>query len=617
VNLRQKLLLAQLPMVLTLITIGAISVHTARVLGRGSQSILKDNYRSVLAAERMKDSLQRMDSAALFFALGERDLAARQGRENRPRFEAELDAQQHNITEVGEAEATAKLAKGWKEYLALYDQLTALTGVANTPAGPQADPTDAKRFYFAKLEPELLAVKDAADLVLAINEDAMVRKSDLARREMESADEFLLFATALALVLGIVISAVFTTRLLRPLFVLSQASRRIGEGDFEARAQVQGNDEVASLAREFNLMTDRLRQYRQSSLGELLLAQGASQAAIDSLPDAVIIFDAKGGVLSSNESATRLLRVELQGGLQPFAQADPAVRDVLERMRTYVLTGKGAYQPKGLEEAVRVDTPEGPRYLLPRATPVHAEGELRGAAVVLQDVTRLQRFDELTNNLVATVAHELRTPLTSLRMAIHLCLELAAGPLTEKQSDLLFAAREDCERLQSMVDDLLDLSRLQAGREELSFSAVSSGSLVEEARDDHLGLATEKDLVLTAEDLTEGTPVQVDTERIKLVFANLVANAIRHSPRGGTVTLTARSEGRRVRFEVSDQGPGIPSEYRTRVFEKFFRAPGAVGPGAGLGLYIAREIVLAHKGEIGVTSLDGKGSTFWFTLAVA
>jgi signal transduction histidine kinase len=352
-------------------------------------------------------------------------------------------------------------------------------------------------------------------------------------------------------------------------------------------------------------------------LGELLLAQGASQAAIDSLPDAVIIFDAKGGVLSSNESATRLLRVELQGGLQPFAQADPAVRDVLERMRTYVLTGKGAYQPKGLEEAVRVDTPEGPRYLLPRATPVHAEGELRGAAVVLQDVTRLQRFDELTNNLVATVAHELRTPLTSLRMAIHLCLELAAGPLTEKQSDLLFAAREDCERLQSMVDDLLDLSRLQAGREELSFSAVSSGSLVEEARDDHLGLATEKDLVLTAEDLTEGTPVQVDTERIKLVFANLVANAIRHSPRGGTVTLTARSEGRRVRFEVSDQGPGIPSEYRTRVFEKFFRAPGAVGPGAGLGLYIAREIVLAHKGEIGVTSLDGKGSTFWFTLAVA
>ena len=104
---------------------------------------------------------------------------------------------------------------------------------------------------------------------------------------------------------------------------------------------------------------------------------------------------------------------------------------------------------------------------------MHAEGELRGAAVVLQDVTRLRRFDELKNDLVATVAHEFRTPLTSLRMAIHLCLEEAAGPLTEKQADLLFAAREDCERLQAIVDDLLDLSRIQAGREELSSSAAS------------------------------------------------------------------------------------------------------------------------------------------------
>jgi signal transduction histidine kinase len=617
VNLRQKLLLAQLPMVLTLLAIGAISVHTTRLLGAGSQSILKDNYRSVLAAERMKEALERMDSAAVFFALGERDLALRQARENRPRFDAELDAQEHNITEVGEAEATSRLAKGWKEYLGLYDRLSAFTGVSNAPVGPTADPGEIKRFYFAQLEPKFLAVKDAADQILAINEDAMVHKSDQARREMARADELLILGTALALVLGILASAVFTARLLRPLSVLSQASRRIGEGDLEARAQVHSNDEVASLAREFNLMADRLRQYRQSSLGELLLAQGASQAAIDSLPDAVIIFDAQGGVLSSNESASRILRVELQGGLQALAQADPAIREVLERMRTHVLTGKGPYQPKGLEEAIRIETPEGPRYLLPRATPVHAEGELRGAAVVLQDVTRLQRFDELTNNLVATVAHELRTPLTSLRMAIHLCLELAAGPLTEKQSDLLFAAREDCERLQSMVDDLLDLSRLQAGREELSFRAVSAAALLEEARDTQLGLATEKDLVLATEDLSEGTQVQVDSERVRLVFANLVANAIRHSPRGGTVTLSARPEGKQVRFEVSDQGPGIPSEYRTRVFEKFFRAPGAVGSGAGLGLYIAREIVLAHKGEIGVTSLDGKGSTFWFTLAVA
>ncbi len=212
------------------------------------------------------------------------------------------------------------------------------------------------------------------------------------------------------------------------------------------------------------------------------------------------------------------------------------------------------------------------------------------------------------------MAHELRTPLTSLRMAIHLCLEGAAGPITEKQADLLFAARQDCERLQTMVDDLLDLSRLQSGREQLELAPVRAWKLLDEARDAQLGLAADQGAVIACEDLTAEGVVRVDEERLRLVFSNLVVNAIRHSPRGGSVSLRARPNAGFVRFEVSDQGTGIPVEYRLRVFEKFFRLPGAVGPGAGLGLYIAREIVLAHKGEIGVESEPERGSTFWFTL---
>jgi signal transduction histidine kinase len=199
-------------------------------------------------------------------------------------------------------------------------------------------------------------------------------------------------------------------------------------------------------------------------------------------------------------------------------------------------------------------------------------------------------------------------------MAIHLCLEQAAGPITAKQADLLFAAREDCERLQTMVDDLLDLSRLQSGREQLELADARVSKLLDEARDAQLALAGEQDAVIACEDLTADGLVRVDEERLRLVFSNLVVNAIRHSPRGGSVTLRARPLERMVRFEVSDQGAGIPAEYQQRVFEKFFRVPGAVGPGAGLGLYIAREIVLAHKGEIGVESEPGRGSTFWFTL---
>ncbi len=199
------------------------------------------------------------------------------------------------------------------------------------------------------------------------------------------------------------------------------------------------------------------------------------QAAIDSLPDPVVIFGVEGDVSNVNRPAETLLGFGSElGAKDSQSNVDPSVREVLDRMRAHVLSGKGAYTPKGFEEAFRARTTEGERYFLPRAIPVYeSKAGIVGATVILQDVTRLRRFSELKDDLVATVAHEFRTPLTSLRMAIHLCLEQMVGPLTEKQSDLLHAAREDCERLQSMVDDILDLSRIKEGQIEMHRRPIS------------------------------------------------------------------------------------------------------------------------------------------------
>src|SRR5205807_7195340 len=181
-----------------------------------------------------------------------------------------------------------------------------------------------------------------------------------------------------------------------------------------------------------------------------------------------------------NQAAESLLR--LTPGIDPLVALPPQLREAVEKVRAHVLGGKGAYAPRGLEEAIRVEGDGGGRALLPRATPLYSgEGGVSGVTIVLQDVTRLLRFDELKNDLVATVAHEFRTPLTSMRMAVHILLEGTVGPLTEKQSDLLYAAREDCERLQGIVDDLLDLSRIQAGKVEVSPAPISSKALVEGA----------------------------------------------------------------------------------------------------------------------------------------
>jgi signal transduction histidine kinase/HAMP domain-containing protein len=600
-TLRTKLVLAQAPLLAALIFVGAVGSLTARELGRGAQAILRENYRSVLASQRMADAAARIDSAALFCVAGERPRGLKRIAESQRAFELELRVQEGNVTEAGEAEATARLRADWQRSSDALARFTAL-----------ASERELRDAYFSDLLPAITAVKQSADSVLALNQDAMVRKSDAAQRSAERLNTLLIAVAALGCVVGMLSSSLLTARLLRPLGVLRQAARRLGEGDVAARAQVEGRDELAEVASEFNTMAERLQRYRESTLGQLLAAHRSSQAVIDSLSDPVVVLGIAGEILHLNAAAESLLELRPETGL---GGVQPGLRAVLERVRGHVLGGSGAYLPKGLEEAVRVTASEGDRRLLPRGTPVYSEqGDVIGASIVLQDVTRLLSFEELRNDLVATVAHEFRTPLTSLRMAIHLLNEQAAGPLSKKQADLLFAARDDCERLQSTVDELLDLSRIQGGKLELRLASIDVESLARKAIEVQRGAAELARVELRCEVLPGQGNARVDPDRIALVFANLLGNAIRHGPAGSAVSLRARTSDAEVRYEVVDQGPGIPREYRQAIFEKYFQLPDTPPGGAGLGLFIAREVVRAHGGEIGVEDEPGGGARFWFTV---
>jgi len=632
-SLRGKLVLAQAPLALALVAVGVISTVTTTRLGERSRLILADNYRSVLAAQRMKGALERVETHALVLlspqtsaqsgadaARADRVPLAEAFAAPRDMIERELAVQEGNITEVGEGPLTARLRAAWADARAGVDRFAALS------------PPERETLYFATLEPAFARVRSALDEILVLNQDAMVRKSDRAADAARTFEHVVVGAVIVALLAGLLASVGLTTRLLRPLGVVSAAVRRFGEGDLKVRAGVSMTDEIGTVATEFNRMAERLEQYRESSLGELLQAQQAAQAAIDGLPDPVLLLDAEGDLRGANAAATRLLGIEPdRAGAEAFAAADPAVRAAVDRLRGHVLGGKGAYAPRGFEDALRVPSAEGEKVFLPRATPLYAEsGAVNGAALALQDATRLFRFDQLKSDLVATVAHEFRTPLTSIQMALHLCTEQVVGPLTPKQADLLFAAREDCERLRLIVDDLLNLSRIESGHIELHRRVCAAGPLIAQAVDVHRAAAAQAKVILKTE-VPPGLPeVFVDPDRIQLVFSNLLGNAIRYSPPDGTIVLrvrmeaTAREPGanraaraERLVFEVADSGPGIPAAHQAALFEKFFRVPGSQGGGSGLGLFITKGLVNAHGGQVGVVSQEGHGATFWFSIPVS
>lgn len=327
------------------------------------------------------------------------------------------------------------------------------------------------------------------------------------------------------------------------------------------------------------------------------------------LVDPVVVCGEGDAVLLTNEAATRSfgLRADVEGA------REASLPEAFARARDEVLATGLPVASRSFSEAMRWRDKHGERSFLVRAAPLRGAGpKLRGAIVVAQDVTRLRRIDELKSDMVATVSHEFKTPLTSLRMATHLLLEPAAGPLTEAQREIVTSARDDTERLRALVDELLDLVRIETEAGELRRTPIQPRRLLLAAVEAHRAIAREKGVAL---DVAEGAPVaelSLDVEKIGIVLANLVSNAIRHTPSGGRVTLRAQGDERSLSIVIEDTGEGVAVDALARLLEgaTASRPSPSSGWRHGLGMTIVREIVLQHGGELLARSAPGEGSAF-------
>jgi signal transduction histidine kinase len=286
---------------------------------------------------------------------------------------------------------------------------------------------------------------------------------------------------------------------------------------------------------------------------------------------------------------------------EPLAEA-------LQRQRDYL--------PEGFDKAVALRSDGKECFFLPRILSIRDPYEnTLGAAVLLQDVTRFQLLDQVKNNLVATVSHELKTPLTSIRLAVHLLLEEAAGPLDPKQTELLLDARDNAERLLATINNLLDLTHLERGPGGLDRRPEAPASLLREAAEAIRPRAEDKGVRVEVEAAVDLPAVEVDPGRFGHALNNLLDNAVAYTPAGGRIHLTAAAAGDTVTLTVEDSGVGIAPEHLPHVFERFFRVPGqSRGGGTGLGLAIVHEIVTAHGGDITCESHPGEGTRFRITL---
>jgi len=598
-GLRQKISLGFGALLVIIVVIGTQSVLHLSRLGASIDVILRENYRSVIACQQMKEALERIDSGILFVLLGH----AREGndliRDNQAAFEESLEAALNNITLPAEGEKAARLRDLFRQYETL------LKGVTD-PAQPAEARSQA---YFAGLLPLFGQIKNQAEEILQLNQQNMSEANDRARRGAASARRQMYILLSVGTALAVVF--VFFTRrwVLRPIHRLIRSADEIRRGNLDLVVAGDSRDEIGHLSAAFNAMAASLREFRRTDQAKLLRIQKATQQAFDSLPDAVAVVDTEGRVEVATESARSIfgLKPGVSVGDLPFGWMADLCLNVRQEGRPASLEGR-----RSIQQFVNGEE----RYYRPEAVPILDNERLTtGVILVLKDVTQLRQQDEIKRGVVRTVSHQLNTPLTSVRMAIHLLLGEKIGSLNEKQADLLMTARDDSDRLHEILDSLLDLSRFESGKAQMEFQSLSPRSIVGDAAGSFSRTAQDSGVALQSDVPGDLPDVWVDTTRIGHVFGNLLSNSLKHTSPGGRIALTAEADEAWVRFHVSDTGEGIPAVFLSRVFEPFFRVPGRRDEtGAGLGLAIVKEIVEAHGGTVGVESGEGKGSDFTFTL---
>jgi two-component system, NtrC family, sensor histidine kinase KinB len=594
--LRTRLYLGVLPLLLLIVATGGYAIYVCRDLAGSLSRDLLNNYRAVIACQQMRQSASLMTSALSPAELGPED--RRLFEEYRDNFKRELVAQSRTSFGSGRASFVAALESAFNQLSAEGERQLRAGGTRTPGAGMQA----ANR--------ALIPVHQAIDELTRRDFAAAQRTASEVEHLAAATERVMLITIAGGFVLSLFLAWRLAASLLGPIRMLTASAVALGEGELDREVPELSRDELGQLARAFNTMAGKLRSYRDATLARVLRAQRTMEATLTSAPDPVFVVGRDGTQEVRNPAAEQLAT------LPEFASGFPPE---LANPLAHVLQTGEHYVPGDYGRAVTLRVGREDRHYLPRILAVGDKlTEFSGAAIILQDVTKFRLMDDAKTNLVGTVSHELKTPLTSLRMALYLLLEQNLSALSQQQKELLEDARNDADRLLRILDTLLDLTRLESGSSPLERSEVGVSALLRQiAGEAHpfVDSAKQRLAVVIAPELN-GVILNVDEARIRHVFMNLLTNASKYTEPGGFITLSAAPEnGNFIRFSVRDQGPGIPSESIGRIFERFYRAPNQEKrTGAGLGLAIAREIVVAHGGSIACTSTEGSGSEFYFVL---
>ena len=585
-RLKTKITLGFLALLILLVGLGGYAFYTVQRLDRSSRTILQDNFYSVRLGQQMLRALDQIEA----------NPAAPGGLRQ---FRQSLTREAGNITEPGEKELVDSLTQNLADYQQLYDQ--------NAP----------------QRQAELRQLRRQTHRLVELNMAALTAKNDRANTNAVQAGRYLLACIAFSVLVALLFVLSVPEAAVAPLRKLMISINHATHQDFSATIPVESGDEFGQVAQAFNRMLVQLNDYRSSTLAQLVTARNRAASIVNSLDEGLLLLDQDRAVLLANPVACQLLGLSAEQLVgrpaAEVAQENDLFRELLKPLDaprrdaaatdapllTIAQNGEESYYRLAVQDLISFNE-------------ALDKMEFVGQIITLRNVSDFKRLDQVKSNFLATVSHELKTPLSSMNINLKL-LQDERLPDQERQR-IMGSIRQEIQRLQRMVGELLDVSRLDSGAGiQLDVRAISLIDVVRYATATVQPQLQDKHIRLELH-LSPNLPAaRADVEKTTWVLINLLANAIRYSPTHETLTVRAEAVGNQVQVSVQDCGPGIAAQHHDRIFQRFAQIPDKAGyrGGSGLGLSIAREFITSQGGRLWVESELGSGSTFRFILPSA
>jgi PAS domain S-box-containing protein len=469
---------------------------------------------------------------------------------------------------------------------------------SNQEEREQQNPTDQRRLNFQFKDQNFANWRVLVSLPTSV-----------AFSEVTKFTKIILWFTLISCLVVIAIALVVSQRIVTPIRQVTGAARAIGRGEFNQEIPVTGSNEVGILAEEFNSMRWNLK----SAVERLTEEEKKMTAIVNSIAEGLILVDSNNRILHINPAAERLLDLS---------------QDSIDKDITGLIHNDELIQieqtPSKNENAnfvseITLIHHDEKLVLRTIASPFLDEnGQTLGTVYLFDDITREKEIDQMKSDFISLVSHELRTPLTSIIGFVSFILDGKAGTINDKQRNSLTRVQRQSKRLAALINDLLDISRIESGRIQMEQAPISILDIATQRIEEIRPQADEKSIQLKLIAPESVSQILGDEARMGQVFTNLIGNAIKFTPNNGEVSVKVEADGNLLHVEVIDTGPGIPPEERQKIFDKFYQLSDISTRqqgGSGLGLSISKSIVEAHGGKLWIDDGNqGRGSNFQFVL---